>query len=160
MKKILILFLISCFLWSCGKYEEGPSMSFRSKQKRIEGLWQINKILVDGTDSTSFFNGFFGDKLDIKDGNWELPRGNGQMGMGGNWNWYMFKYYTEFYVDYAVVNGIQYQTDTVIYGLGPFFTGKRIKWEIVRIANKELILESEFKDMIYRFEMTLSEDYD
>jgi hypothetical protein len=55
MKKLSILFAAFAvlFLVSCGKYEEGPSLSLRSKASRIDGSWKVEKYTEDGTDLTS-----------------------------------------------------------------------------------------------------------
>jgi len=65
-------------LASCGKYEEGPAVSFRSKKARIEGDWKLVKQIVDGKEETLDAD----DKDDVfkfnKDGTYELTDpGNG-----------------------------------------------------------------------------------
>jgi len=42
--KLIILTLISCFLFSCSKYEDGPVISLRTKKARLTGTWEIAKI--------------------------------------------------------------------------------------------------------------------
>ena len=42
--KLIILTLISCFLFSCSKYEDGPGISLRTKKARLTGTWEIAKI--------------------------------------------------------------------------------------------------------------------
>jgi hypothetical protein len=37
----------------CGKYEEGPSISLRTKKARVVGEWELEKILENGVDKTS-----------------------------------------------------------------------------------------------------------
>jgi hypothetical protein len=55
MKKLSILFAAFAvlFLVSCGKYEDGPGISLRSKASRIDGSWKVEKYTEDGTDFTS-----------------------------------------------------------------------------------------------------------
>ena len=55
MKKLSILFAAFAvlFLVSCGKYEEGPGISLRSKASRIDGSWKVEKYTEDGADLTS-----------------------------------------------------------------------------------------------------------
>lgn len=55
MKKLSILFAAFAvlFLVSCGKYEEGPGISLRSKASRIDGSWKVEKYTEDGADFTS-----------------------------------------------------------------------------------------------------------
>lgn len=40
---------------SCGKYEDGPNFSLRSKKSRLVNTWVIEKALQDGVDNTSNF---------------------------------------------------------------------------------------------------------
>ncbi|MFH2143667.1 MAG: hypothetical protein ABIJ97_14680 [Bacteroidota bacterium] len=161
MQKITISVLILSvilILTSCGKYEEGPTISFRSRQKRIEGLWKVEKFMVAGIDSTSFYKTMFGSKIDITDGIWEMHESGGTMRMGGNWNWHTLKYYTMFNVDYAYVNN-EFYNDSLFVGIGPFITQSEIKWEILRISNKELFLTTQLFNMMYRIELSLEEDH-
>jgi hypothetical protein len=59
MKKISIIMfaVVSMALVtfsSCGKYEEGPGFSLRSKKSRVVNTWVIEKCIVNGQDFTSF----------------------------------------------------------------------------------------------------------
>lgn len=54
MKKIslivLVFFLVSNSLFQSCKYEEGPTLSLRTKKARISGTWNVEKITEeDGT---------------------------------------------------------------------------------------------------------------
>jgi len=39
-------------LSSCGKYEDGPGISFRSKKGRVEGEWKLSSRTTNGTNET------------------------------------------------------------------------------------------------------------
>lgn len=61
MKKIIVSIIAFSFLIaSCGKYEEGPSLSLRSKKARIAGEWKIESVYQDGTDITTEYNALVG----------------------------------------------------------------------------------------------------
>ena len=77
LKSIFALAIISLtILSSCGKYEEGPKISLRSKKARLCGDWTIEKATYDGTDITSFVSGM---TLDIeKDGGYKMKLGSQQ----------------------------------------------------------------------------------
>ena len=49
---LLIALLVALILPSCGKYEEGPSISFRSKTSRLVNDWKIDKWYEGGGDIT------------------------------------------------------------------------------------------------------------
>ncbi|MCA6364371.1 MAG: DUF5004 domain-containing protein [Bacteroidetes bacterium] len=59
MKKVLASLAIVALLAGsvsvagCGKYEEGPSISLRTKKARLVGDWKIVKVEVNGTDQTN-----------------------------------------------------------------------------------------------------------
>ncbi len=55
MKSASLLFasFALLFLASCGKYENGPGFSLRSKKARIVGNWTVEKYYEDGVDVTS-----------------------------------------------------------------------------------------------------------
>lgn len=50
--KIIIIGLVCLVLSSC-KYEDGPSISLRSAQTRIDGTYDVVKYTIDGFDSTA-----------------------------------------------------------------------------------------------------------
>jgi hypothetical protein len=65
MKKIsIILFAVVSMALvtfsSCGKYEEGPGISLRSKKSRVVNTWVIEKYLENGVDLTSQVLPFLG----------------------------------------------------------------------------------------------------
>ena len=91
MKKLSILFAAFAvlFLVSCGKYEDGPGFSLRSKKARVCGSWTYDKILIDdvdvtanivaaGEDYTWVFN-----KDGMYEGMWSFP--GGWQSSNGNW---------------------------------------------------------------------------
>lgn len=48
MKTIYALTILSIFFVSACKYDNGPSISFRSKKARVEGTWIIDEQIEDG----------------------------------------------------------------------------------------------------------------
>ncbi|HBS85417.1 MAG: hypothetical protein A2W91_16545 [Bacteroidetes bacterium GWF2_38_335] len=56
MKKILNISIIAAaitlILSSCGKYEDGPGMSLRSKKGRVAGEWVIEKSYTNGVEDS------------------------------------------------------------------------------------------------------------
>lgn len=43
---------------SCGKYEDGPAISLRSRTKRLIGQWEMQNADIDGTNVTGFYTTF------------------------------------------------------------------------------------------------------
>lgn len=53
MYRNIIVLLLLCVIVSCKKYPEDPyTVIFKSPEKRIEGIWIYNSILINGIDST------------------------------------------------------------------------------------------------------------
>jgi len=54
MKNILsliaVLLVVSFFVTSCRKYEEGPNVSLRSKKARVTNNWRIESAQLNGTE--------------------------------------------------------------------------------------------------------------
>lgn len=52
MKKFSLLFVVaivvSLALSSCSKYDEGPTLTLRSKASRLNGEWKITKVTENG----------------------------------------------------------------------------------------------------------------
>jgi hypothetical protein len=74
MKKIIYAFVILAGLQfaSCGKYEEGPGFSLRSKTGRLAGEWTIEKMTVDGQDITAFAAALITNTEFTKDGDYTV----------------------------------------------------------------------------------------
>lgn len=56
MKKIIFCLGIAAaasLTFSCKKYEDGPGISFRSSDARLEGTWVLDQYLRNGQDETS-----------------------------------------------------------------------------------------------------------
>lgn len=59
MKKLIAPFLLLGVILlaaACGKYEDGPTMSLRSRKARVANIWTYDKVTVNGKDFTIFFD--------------------------------------------------------------------------------------------------------
>ena len=59
MKNLISIFTIAMImgtLGSCSKYEEGPSLSLRSKKARVANTWKIDKAYRNGNDVTNDYD--------------------------------------------------------------------------------------------------------
>ena len=61
-KNISVFALIIVLFASCNKYEDGPSVSFRSAEKRLTGKWGISQILFNDKDISL---GYFSSGLEV-----------------------------------------------------------------------------------------------
>jgi hypothetical protein len=55
MKRITWFLFVFIAFMSCGKFEEGPMISFRSVKNRVSGEWTLDKYISNGVDSTEFY---------------------------------------------------------------------------------------------------------
>ncbi len=90
MKKIMLLAIPLFILVGCGKYEDGPGLSLRTKKQRVCNEWQVSSAMQNGVDKTSDFNAAFaGYLLDIrKDDTYSLsysPFSLAQVNESGQW---------------------------------------------------------------------------
>ena len=72
---IVAIAIMATAVTSCKKYEDGPSLSLRTKKARLCGDWKIEKVLYNGGDSTAVFTAFLGANFgfDIeKDGKYKI----------------------------------------------------------------------------------------
>lgn len=74
---------------SCGKYEEGPGFSVRTKKGRLAGEWTVDKFLYNGNDVTSsFVPSGTSYKISIeKDGSWTDTYTVGSISSTDNGTW-------------------------------------------------------------------------
>ncbi len=137
MKKMMIwasALMIALVVASCGKYEEGPKISLRSKKARLANEWVVTKYDVeeyeDGVLVDSYTENESSDPTIIKidkDGTFEVDGEKGTWEFKGDTD-LVFKYDDE--PDYEDV------------------------FEIIRLKNKELILkfidEYDYDDVLYK----------
>lgn len=91
MKYALVVAVALFFMASCSKFEDGPAISFRSKENRLTGKWKLTKWTEKGedvtmlrTDSNEVFYEFFEEKTmsylvglnQAIEGTWELEETN------------------------------------------------------------------------------------
>lgn len=83
IKKILPIILIIGALAGCKKYEEGPSLSFRSREARVANTWKVASYTINGTDNTSVLANINYLETYDKDGNYSY---SSSLGTGtGRW---------------------------------------------------------------------------
>jgi hypothetical protein len=86
MKKTLfalMAIITLVFADSCKKYEEGPSLSLRSRKARVANSWKVEQYLLNGSDQTSSINVLLPNYREVydKEGNYSFSYDN-QSGSG------------------------------------------------------------------------------
>lgn len=145
----LFLLLVSQSL-ICGciaEYEEGPWISFRSHISRLHGAWDVKQLIVGGIDSTDAVKNqpcyqpikFLYDDEQVGGTN-IVPKDVYKCGFNGTYVLIKDCDYLQLYLRHHFgSNGIF--TNIGAFG-GPHVGG--IKWEIIKLTNKELKMETDF----------------
>jgi len=53
MRKLVFISIAVLLVSACGKYEEGPKLSLKSKEKRLCREWKIDKLIENEIDITA-----------------------------------------------------------------------------------------------------------
>lgn len=157
MKKTISILIISALLFSlfgsCKKYDEGPLISFRSKEKRMMGTWQIEHYFVNGYDSSSYFTQYDSPLVQfdanrvyftIQDFYTLNPKTS--KWIDAEWNWANNDEYI--LMDFIEPGHLENEW----LNTGPFNIGGTVNWEIKKLKTKELILETTYSNVLYRLE--------
>lgn len=139
MNKLTILLLLLVLSVSCGKYEEGPGLSLRTKQNRLKGEWKLNNLYISNgivpshPESYSIITFKIVDNKNnaenvktVIDETYDKPTESFSK-RNGKWSFIEGKASLE----------LNYYDST-----GTFLKDLEI-WKIVRLTNKELILEKD-----------------
>ncbi len=130
---ILICIFIS---FSCKKYEEGPLVSFRTKNKRIQGSYNINEFKVNGEDKlielqSSGADGTY-EFLIVDGDNYIINKYiKGMDPIRSTWRWGEKKEYIAFGPKHTPTYGV---------------IGYSATWTILKLTDKEMKLHSNFID--------------
>lgn len=54
--KIILAVLLAIIINGCKKYEEGPFISLRSKNQRIEGNWKVKSLIIDNQEQVNYYH--------------------------------------------------------------------------------------------------------
>lgn len=71
MKNLLLILLSLTILSGCKKYEEGPALTLRTPERRLEGKWSAYRAQKNGVDLI----GFAGYKFEFKKNGDYIPAG-------------------------------------------------------------------------------------
>jgi len=155
---LIIICILFVFAFT-GCEKEGPYFSFRSPDRRLNGVWEIVEFNINNNDSLSLLIKTFGNNIYIS--SFIIDSDNGDsFGFGGNekesnyclWgNWeFSNKLKTDIKVEYHPASACGFAVqDTVIEALGAFNMGCNDVWKIIKLSNHEFIFESNFEENNY-----------
>ncbi|HBS85552.1 MAG: hypothetical protein A2W91_17225 [Bacteroidetes bacterium GWF2_38_335] len=133
MRNTLLFILISILIFSCSKYEDGPNITFRSSQKRLEnGTWHSQTLIYKSTESDIPDMYLVDFSLDGYDGYYDIVIGGDQL--SGTCR------LTE------ENTRIEFLTTTDTTGIDTIPETILSSWKILRLKNKELWIETNFEN--------------
>lgn len=120
LKTAFAIALGAAFLFGCGKYEEGPGISLRTKKMRLTGEWELDELVIDNENITSDLNFY---EIEFTNDNEFTERGQIEgfetLTFEGDWDFSGDKEELELEYD----------------------DGERVDMKIIRLTNSELWVE-------------------
>ncbi|GAB4278073.1 MAG: hypothetical protein Kow0068_01540 [Marinilabiliales bacterium] len=161
---LFILLIIT--IMGCKKYDEGPSISLRSKINRIEGKWYIEKFLINNADSTSGMHENFAEVVYFYNSDDEkygaFVNDNFANMSSFDWSFQSDKEEILFNVTSSIYTPHDPEDMDTSYSYGPFSTNKKCVWNIKKLTKNALNLELDSNQINYRLELVflIKEEYE
>ncbi len=152
----IILFLSAC------KYEEGPFISLRSKEKRLIGLWELNELKINDVSYMSYYNAdtaYLRFSINsysentymslVKDSRISPQMANGALEFVDSNSKLRF----------ALKRNVAYLPETAaVFNLLPILQEEH-DWTILKLKNNNFTLSLSENDSLYYLDFLLLEDY-
>lgn len=135
----VILMAISC------RYEEGPGISLRTVQNRLQGTWHVDKFFINTIDSTDYYYREFNCYLYFTDDDHCRFTGPCQNGFK-----YTFMYRLEKNCS-IIIFEINVPPYPIVFE--PFTKFTKTEWNICKLSNLNLNIECVHEGNEYRMEM-------
>ena len=125
---------------SCTKYDDGPLISLRSAKERVTGTWEVESLTADGNDSTQALKGqpCYAKIVLIDFGTWSMAT-YPECGTIGSWQF--DKNCKHIYIV------AEHFANSSIRLVGPFLNANQINWNIKRLSNKQLWIETDYENI-------------
>ena len=144
---LIVIFGILLGMTSCKKFEEGPGFTLRPRTNRVAGVWHIDSYTIDGADSLQQKNF---ETLDYVFGGLKCNR----IVYGRNCPITCTNITAEWMFSTNLKNHIVFDN---VPDVSPFkYLQTYTLWEIRRLTNKEMILQSrpDFSTRVVRMVLT------
>jgi hypothetical protein len=148
--------------FSACKYEEGPFISLRSKEKRLIGLWELNELKINDVSYLSYYNtdtaylrfsiNLYSENMFmslVKDSRISPQMANGAVELVENKSKLRF----------ILKRNVAYLPNTeVVFNLLPVLEEEH-DWTILKLKNNNFTLSLSDNDSLYYLDFLLLEDY-
>ncbi|MEI6766765.1 MAG: hypothetical protein WCM76_14130 [Bacteroidota bacterium] len=151
--KIIFSLLFLATLIGC-KYEDGPLISFRTAYKRVIGSYQAEAFQIDGQDAMQIWKDsvcdigviFYTQEEPLKS---IINVGSSFGGLGGQFKLTNNNRKISFY---------RIDGDSLYPGCGPFDRGKESTWNILKLSNQRMWIETDFEGHDYLLKLKKTND--
>ncbi|MBA4319099.1 MAG: hypothetical protein C0412_11930 [Flavobacterium sp.] len=156
MQKKIIYTLIILLLFAACKYEDGPVVSLRSKEKRLLGDWSVMSLTIDGVDSTQYYNDSCGCKLRFYKDSYDetlvdftfCRTRNNERG------WIFGSFSFDEHENYLIVKTRNFSAYDFYYSIGPIAPDLTTHWEILKLTKKHFWFSCSLNNKIYVFKFS------
>jgi hypothetical protein len=152
-KLCMICIVLTIIIFPSCKYKDGPLISFRNADRRLQGEFQAEKFEIDGQDAMQLWqDSICNNKIVIR---WHELGGNqiticfNNIGCAGRYIISDDKRNLEI----EILN-----EETQYPGYGPFHFGKHSIWKILKLSNKEFWIETTFEGHYYYLQLNKIKD--
>jgi hypothetical protein len=147
--KFIFIFLVIAFcITDCKKYPDGPFISFRGKEARVIGDWEIESFLIDGNDSLSQLTctsySFY--KNDDTTNRHFHSSESCPAGSGGDWG---IKNHGKELVLYVSIDSGAVTPFPINGTLTGYPKVSNLSWEIQRLKNRQMWLKTSLNNKEY-----------
>jgi hypothetical protein len=155
MKKIILIMIILSAIFEGCRYEEGPVISFRTVDRRLQGEFQANKFDIDGQDAMKTWTDSICD-------NYLMLR---RYDVGIKSSFAIVSSYGNCGGRYIISDnkrdlGFEIIVKTDNYpGFGPFRIDVTSYWKILKLSNNKLWLETTFDNHDYYLQLDKIKDF-
>jgi len=144
MKKIILILIILASVMDGCRYDDGPLISFRSVEKRIEGTWKVIGFTSDSVDSLQYYNDSCGSAMriyNVYDNTYDyINFDSGIKKFGGEFT----------FADNKKIMNVWFAVPIPPFkGIGPLGGGKSSDWKILKLEMKELKISTDFNGRNY-----------
>ncbi|MBI5541988.1 MAG: hypothetical protein HY951_18170 [Bacteroidia bacterium] len=147
MKKFLFILIVLTTILSGCRYKDGPMLSFRSVEKRLNGDWQVIGFTSDGIDSLQYYNDSCGGIMKIT-----LYYPDGSLDSDNKVNFYNSKMpsmggrFT--FSNNKKIMHINFGDTSLYKDIGPL-GGGRSEWKILKLTESKLKITTDFNSRNY-----------
>lgn len=149
LKKVLLFSVLFLTVFGCKrKYPEGPLLTLFSSYERVDGLYTIEQLLVDGEDSTGWLktnSGFF--RVDITNGfnfsdtNRFTVQFTDSLKFSAKWDLNNER-------NQICFDALKYSWND-IRQIGPIAAGEDICWDILKLKRKVMWIKTKYRNKTY-----------